>query len=57
MTWTQTRGESKLRSEDGHWIIQPCGRGEYLLTTATGYYAWMPRKTIAACKRQAAERS
>lgn len=57
MKWTQTRGESKLRSDDGRWIIQPCGRGEYLLTTATGYYAWMPRKTIADCKRQAAERS
>ena len=56
MTWTQTIGERKLRSSDGRWIIQPCGR-EYLLTTAEGYAAWRPRKTIAACKRQAEERA
>ena len=56
MEWTQTIGELKLRSTDGCWIIQPCGR-EYLLTTAEGYAAWRPRRTIAACKQQAKERS
>lgn len=52
MQWTQISGTPVLYSDDGRWIIQRIGR-EYLLTTADGYAAWRPRKSIAACKRQA----
>lgn len=56
MEWKQQSGARIIASTDGRWIIQPSGR-EYILLTADGYAAWLPRPTIAACKRQAEQKS